>query len=707
MRKSNLFKSGIVFAVMAILMMAAALTVYAESDGSDNGNEHEHEYGYEHGYEHRHNTAENDNNNDNNDNNNDNGEEQPIIPTLGSLIIINSTHDGNLLEGAVFAVYLVGEDTRIAELETDETGRTIEIPLPQGNYNIVIISPADGHAPIVDVISTTITAGHKQEITIFSLPIHSPDPTPTPSPSPAAETGRLLITLRAQGTGQLLGGAVYELRRAMDNEFVAFLITDSFGEAALDLPVGDYFLREVLSVHGFIPNNDRVNVRIAANRLNELNLTSRPEPAPTPEPTPPPTQQQTPPEPGRLIVTVRVDGTREPLQGVMLEVRRAMDNRLVAELTTDRFGEAFVTLPPGDYFLRQLSAPQGFEFDTERTNVRIAAGAIREVSVTNRPVEPATPQMPPEQETPQPETVYGRLLVTVTSSETRDRLSGVFYTIHDVMTDEVIATISTNEFGEASVLLPPGQYFKRNSLMPPSYQVNPDRVNFTIRAGAITSMNATARAIPQQAAAQAPPTQAVPPTVQQTPPTQAQNQAPTTTTPDRPAQAQTQTQSRVEIITRAEKSGNPLHGAVFTVYRAADSQRVGEITTDTHGRASISLSAGEYYLRNNSVQFGFLRERSRIFFTVGTRGDVTVEVTIQRDGSIPYADGNITVPQTGELTPVMNYVLGTLFIGLALVCGLFLFGSRNKQHQKQKHKQKHKHHYKDSQFKRKGVKAYA
>jgi uncharacterized surface anchored protein len=126
-------------------------------------------------------------------------------------------------------------------------------------------------------------------------------------------------------------------------------------------------------------------------------------------------------------------------------------------------------------------------------------------------------------------------------------------------------------------------------------------------------------------------------------------------------------------------SGNPLHGATFAVYRAIDSQRVGEITTDNNGRASISLNAGEYYLRNNSVQFGFLRERQRIFFTVGASGDVSVEVTIQRDKDIPYVEGgNITLPQTGELPPVMNYVLGTLFIVVALLCGAMLLSQRKR-----------------------------
>ena len=685
MRKFNLFKSSIMFVLMAVMVMAAAVTAYAYTDGTDNDYYFEyvndiHENGYEQPTEPPI------------------QDEPPIFneppiqdeppiqePPLGSLVIINSTHDGRLLHGAVFAVYRVGDTTRLAEVATDTTGRTMEIPLPQGNYNIVIVLPAHNHAPIANMIGTTITAGQRQEITIFSLPLESPTPEPPP---PTIETGRLILTLRAQGTGQLLSGAMFELHRAMDGEFIAFLVTDGFGEAAIDLPIGDYFVREVQAVSGFIPNPDRVNVRIAANRLNELNLTSRPEPPPTPEPTPPPTQQETPPQPGRLIVTARMDGTREPIHGAVFEVRRAMDNRLIAELITDRFGEAAVSLLPDDYFLRQLHAPQGVEFDTERVNVRIADGAIMEVSVTNRlPAPPATPEQTP----PPPEVVYGRLLITVISSETRDRLEGVVYTIHDVMTDEIVATITTNAFGEASAFLPPGQYFKRNAVMERGYLRDMERVNFTIRAGAVSNLTVTARAIPQPTPAPepTPAPQAIPPA--STPAPAPQRPAGTIpVTPAQPATPSRPTQSRVEILTRAELSGNPLHGATFTVYRAIDSHRVGEVTTDANGRASITLNAGEYYLRNNSVQFGFLREQSRIFFTVGTN-DVSVEVTIQRDANIPYVDyGIINLPQTGELPPVMNYVLGTLCFAAALFCGLVLIKQR-----------------KPKPIKQRGIKAYA
>jgi len=665
MIKSNLFKSSILLVIMIAVFMLGAITAYAD-DSTGNGYDYDNST-YENGEDTTTEPPVED--------------EQPIQePLLGSLIIINSTHDGALLHGAVFAVYRVGEDARNAELATDTTGRTMELPLPQGNYNIVAVLPAHNHAPIANVITTTITAGQRQEITIFSVS------TLPQTPPPTIEAGRLLLTLKEHDTGQHLSGAVYELRRAMDGEFIAYLITDAFGEAVIDLPIGDYFVREIQAVSGFIPNPDRVNVRIAANRLNELNLTSRPEQAP------PNNQQPTEPVNGRLIVTLRADGTREQIQGATFEVRRAMDNRIVAELTTDRFGEAMANLPPDDYFLRQLSSPQGYEFSAERVNVRIAEGAIREVTVTNR----RQVQTPPPEQTPPPssEVADGRLLITVTSSETRERLEGVVYTIHDVMTDEVITTITTNAFGEASAHLQPGQYFIRNTVMVQEYVRELERIHFTIRAGAITNQNITARPIPQSTPDPTPtPVQTTPPA--QMPSTSTPSTPSLTTTPSTPNRP---TQRNVEVFTRAETSGNPLHGATFAVYRVSDNQNVGEITTNVDGKATISLNAGDYYLRNNSVQFGFLREQSRIFFTVA-EGNVYVEVTIQRDPDIPYAEvGIITLPQTGELPPVMNYVLGILFLAVSLLCGAVLF-YLNKHDKQPKHPQ--------NKNLRKGARAYA
>jgi uncharacterized surface anchored protein len=685
--------------------------------------------------------------------------EPPVYdPPFGSLVITNSTHDGHLLQGAVFAVYRLGENVRLAELVTNSSGRTQELPLPQGNYQIIVVTPAHGYIAVVDRHHTTIIANERNELTIFSTPIHAeltptveygrllitnrehstgtlldgavfevrramdngvaatvttdffgeaavdlpigdyfvrklepaqgfmpnPDrinarisanciteinvqsrPLPDTTPQPV-ENGRVLITIKAHGTGDLLKDAVFEIRNMMDNEVVATLTTDGFGEASVTLPVGEYFMREIQPPRGFTPNLDRINVKIAADRITEANLTSRPIPEPTPTPTPPPTQQEAspeaPPEPGRMIITSRAEETGELLAGLAFEVSHAMDSRLVAELVTDRFGEAAVTLMAGDYHLRQVGGIEGYAFNTDRINVRITAGAINEVNVTNRTHVAGEPDPTPA------DTEEGRLIVTLTSSATGERLEAGTFIIHHSMTDEIAATIITNRFGEASVFLPPGEYFMRQASMPQGYVVGMDRYPFIIRSLEVTNIP-----IALQSAASSNPSSApqAPRSVAATP--RAANQS---------------RQGSVDVIPRAEQSGNPIVGVAFGLYRVSDNTRITELTTDANGRVSVSLSPGEYYLRNYAVPYGFFQEQARIFFTVSGTNTVTVDVTMQRDWSIPYVDyGFITLPQTGELLPIQSYVLGAVFMALGLAFFVVLWQS--------------------DKNKRKGVKSYA
>jgi hypothetical protein len=118
MIKSNIFKTVFLIVIMAVMFTATTLTAYAESDyGTDNDSE----IGLlDNGDEHFDEPPIHD-------------EPEIVEPPLGSLIIINSTHDGQLLGGAVFSLYRVGEHTPIAEMITLNTGRTDEIPLPYGN----------------------------------------------------------------------------------------------------------------------------------------------------------------------------------------------------------------------------------------------------------------------------------------------------------------------------------------------------------------------------------------------------------------------------------------------------------------------------------------------------------------------------------------------------------------------------------------------
>jgi len=401
-------------------------------------------------------------------------------------------------------------------------------------------------------------------------------------------------------------------------------------------------------------------------------------------PTPPPVEPQ-----GRVNITNIADGSRERLPNGVFGIYNAMSGERVMEVQANNIGEAFAMLDAGDYFLRQTVAPSGFQLNLDRHNFRIRANEITEVIVINRPIPTDTP--PP---TAQP----GSLLVTAISENSGERLAGVRFNVYHAQTNVVVATLITDRFGEAFLELPIGDYFLRQTAVPSGYILNMDRVGFRIQENRLTEVTVRLRQIPTTPEPEVtpPPT----PSPQPTPPTTPPAQTPTPTTPpsQTPAPAPSPTPTTppagsnnnattstprpttggtLQIIARAEQSGNLLSGAAFAVYRVSDGVRITELTTGADGRVTHALASGEYYLRQLRATFGYLPETARIFFTVENNQTVVVEVTNQRDKNIPYAeDGSITLPQTGELPPVMNYVMGGALLLVAMLYGIGLFKQR-------------------------------
>jgi uncharacterized surface anchored protein len=245
------------------------------------------------------------------------------------------------------------------------------------------------------------------------------------------------------------------------------------------------------------------------------------------------------------------------------------------------------------------------------------------------------------------------------------------------MTDRLVAEMTTDTFGEASAFLPPGSYFMRQSALPIGYSLNMDRIPVTITSGAMTDFSIVARGIPR-------PTTATTPT---SPPTTAPVSLlpPVTGTPAISGVAVTEItyaepddtlagQGRLEIVTRAAQSGNPLSGGVFGVYRAADNRLVSELATGTDGTAYIELSPGGYFLQELRATFGFVLEPTRIFFEVAAYEVVVVEITKERDWGIADVDaeGMIWIPPTGEDMSVFHYLGGAFLIVVAVACGFLL-----------------------------------
>ena len=170
----------------------------------------------------------------------------------------------------------------------------------------------------------------------------------------APPTGRLLITQRIAGTNQFHSGVQYEVRRVSDDHRMGFIITNQHGEAAIDLPSGEYYARMVSISSRFELNQQRLNFSITTGMMTYLNLTS------FPRETSGNVHQDEYLNFGGLNVHVTCAVTREPLIGVLYEIRRTDVNQFMGHIQTDRNGRASMHLPVGVYQLRELRHADGF-----------------------------------------------------------------------------------------------------------------------------------------------------------------------------------------------------------------------------------------------------------------------------------------------------------------------------------------------------------
>ncbi|MCL1842895.1 MAG: SpaA isopeptide-forming pilin-related protein [Defluviitaleaceae bacterium] len=564
-----------------------------------------------------------------------------LPPQPGRLVIVNRTESINAsLNGSVFAIFNAMNDHFIAEVITNQFGEAT-FDLPAGDYYIRQLAVPFGIVLNTERFNFRINDGEVRTVTVINRLEPTPTPPPTTTPPPADEYGRLIVIVRTDGTREIIQGAAFTVHNSMTDEIVARLTTDRFGEASVQLPVGDFFLRQTASPSVFSFSTDRIPVRIQANAIREIAVTNMAD-------------ELTDAIPadglGRLLLFKRADDTRELLQGAVFALHEAEQDRHITTLTTDMFGEATFTLPAGNYYLRQVTAPYGFVLNQDRINFQITANETRELTVSSR-AEPTI-------DTPTDAT--GRLLVTVRAHGTGENLQGVDFSVHDGLTDEVVGSLTTDAFGEASLVLPVGEFFIRQTSQVNGFIMNTDRIPVRIRDNAVTDIFVTRNAVPQ-------------PTP---PPAQNQGQgAAATPTPTPEATEQPNRQGRIEIITRAAGSGDLLSGGIYAVYRASDSTRMGQVTTGVGGMAYIMAEPGMYFVRELRPTFGFLLETERIFLEVSASGTTTIDLTKVRDWNIVYLppgeDGSnfIYITQTGQYIAMPRYVGGGILIAIALAFG--------------------------------------
>jgi len=507
----------------------------------------------------------------------------PNVAGSGTLRVLKSGENEEVLSGVVFEVYRASDNELITEITTDENGE-VEVTLPLGAYYLLETRTAEGYRLPDGGFSFALTEhGAVVELSIQNQkePPAEPDP------------GKVKIVKKAEGAGTLLPGAVFGVYDAGTDTKVAELTTDKNGEAVTgDLPAGAFYLIEQTAPEGFILDGSRITANVQSGEVTEITVINKP--VPPAEPTT-----------GKIRLIKKAEGTGALLTGAVFGVYDAATDIKVAELTTDKNGEAVTgELPAGAFYLREIKAPSGFILSTEKTGATVKAGETVTITITNVPTPPDEPDPP----------APGTVKVIKKSEDTDKRLSGAVFTIYRATNDRKVGEITTGRNGTASYELEAGRYYLLEKSAPEGFKLSTDKISFTIKSGETKEITVT-------------------------------------NTPKDEDEPDT---GSLYLVKKAEGTGARLPGAVFGVYRVSDNRKITEITTDSDGEALCELEPGGFYLRELKAPSGFVLESVSIPFTVKVDSTVRVEVTNMRE----QANGNVKLIKRG---PDGENVSGAVF----------------------------------------------
>ena len=302
-----------------------------------------------------------------------NDEAQTItIEPRGGLLIQKTSEDG-VLEGFTFLV----ESEGYSETFTTDGAGTIYIEdLAPGKYTITEQeSDLTARYEIPAGQTVTVTADEATTVEFYNQLL------------------RGKITGHKTGAEQApLEGVTFGLFSSDTTEFtaetaIATTETDSNGEFSFEAPYGDYQVKELETVPGYVTLKESINVELGKTDVDLEDIAN----------------SQT------VVHFSKVDAeTGEELPGAVLELY-APDGSLLDTWETSDIPHVIPGLPVGEgYILREVTAPEGFEvaedvtFNVEDTT-EIQTITMEDEKTPDQPEEPDTPDEPEKPDEPTPD----------------------------------------------------------------------------------------------------------------------------------------------------------------------------------------------------------------------------------------------------------------------------------------------------------------
>lgn len=336
--------------------------------------------------------------------------------------------DKELLAGAEFTLYRTLEDNEIeiSTFTTKDDGKVSFEDVEYGEYVIRETKAPEGY------LSSDVEL--KVSITENGVAI---DPTDGKGISNNKIRGHILFTKYGEDE-DFLPGAEFTLYDE-NNKAIKTAISNKNGEVEFtNIEYGDYIIEETKAPEGYNKTDKELKVSIRKDGETVI-----------------PKYEDNPIIDGISNTKIRgslqilkVDRTTEkPLKGATIELYKE-NGELVGEKTTGDDGIViFDDLEYGDYYFKEIKAPNGYRINRDEHPIFIKENDVL-VKITFE-----NSRIPDE--TPDPE---GRIRIIKKDSDTKELLSGAKFNIVDSK-GKVVDTLTTNSRGEAtSKRLPTGRY---------------------------------------------------------------------------------------------------------------------------------------------------------------------------------------------------------------------------------------------------------
>ena len=255
---------------------------------------------------------------------------------------------GNGLAGAVFKLKLVeGSGTAYSSVKqmyaiSDDKGRVSFEDVPYGVYELSEVIAPEGYVRSNDTYYVSIGGAVAEGKNIVSVP--------NPWTNSRTEKEFTVEKVSADG-GEPLNGAAFQVLDEGKKPIEGKIITTYGDSGKIKLPLGKYYLKETVAPEGYELNEELIPFEVTTNGRNAVTVKNTPKT-------------------GSLTIK-KTDKGGNPLLGAEFKIYAAKDTAHetpIYTLLTDSNGKAVKTgIPYGSYVAIESRAPEGYERDnTER-----------------------------------------------------------------------------------------------------------------------------------------------------------------------------------------------------------------------------------------------------------------------------------------------------------------------------------------------------